>query len=1121
MAGLCEGGNEPSGSLKAICNEDDLEDGIQPLEAMLYTLEQINNDPDLLPGIKLGMIAFDSCDSPAYGLEQSLDFVKGFIAHFNEFHEHEFQCQDGSTPKFRGGGFDRVVAVIGAQSSSVTIQVATMLRLFRVPQISYMATSPSLSDPNRFPYFFRTVPSDLNQAHAMLEILRKFNWTYVSVVHSDNEYGTHGYETLRSLAASYNVCFSAPQRVDKEHFGERGYDIVLDNIVNKTEVRVVVVFADKSTTQKLMDAARHHGVVGRFVWIVCDAWSAASSHRGVNIVLNPIDTPELVSDESILEGALAVQPLYRNLAGFDDYFKSLNVSHNTHNPWFEESLKEYCRRQHSATRYRSANMQFQLEEGLTTDVSADEVSTLAEEDTFTTGDPENCDWQKWRGYRQQRYLHFVRDAVYAVAQALHNLQAQLCPGVRGMCKAMRHIDGDQLRTYLSNVTFNDEGGKPFMFMDGRDGPPRYSILNFQKDERGNRYHWKIVGNYTLNDEGLPILNIDNDTIRYRSGENFPPSACATPCAPHQVKIQQQREDTCCWRCRSCGEYQVKVNDYRCEDCPMGFLPSRDHSKCLPIPEEFIDYQNPWAIAAMAVASLGILVTVFVLVIFWTYSDTPIVKASGRELSYLLLVGTLASFCVTFVIVARPTPFTCGLTRFFLGFCYTLCYAAIVTKTNRISRIFNNRPISPHKTRYTSPTSQLVITALLTSVEVVINVSWLMYEPPHVTHSFPTRESRLLICEGLDDYSYMVGLLYPFVLIVLEMNDSCEQYGMKISANKTKSMLIGRKIQKINLRILNEAVEQVGSFKYLGCTLSSNMNCCLEVKWKIAMAKEAFNRKRSIFCGPLQKELRRRLVECFVWSVALYGEETWTLRRSEKKCIEAFEMWIWRRMKHVKWTDKIRNEAVLERTGLCTAYAVKTRKCPGGFNETRHIAFTNYTAIIIWLAFVPLYLASTSNSIRVVTLAISLSLSGLVQLGCLFFPKLYIVLFKPEKNTKEVVMSQHRSSSYLATPTPTNLTPVAVVVNAGGMHYVQNNDELHSDVTANAGSVVAELNRKAQQQKLRPQYSPQVARQWRGKPSPTASMGRNSPALNQSSTNSIREEDSIDISEQASTKSSPA
>ena len=56
----------------------------------------------------------------------AIRFFAGFIAHFNEFHEHEFQCQDGSTPKFRGGGFDHVVAVIGAQSSSVTIQVSEM-----------------------------------------------------------------------------------------------------------------------------------------------------------------------------------------------------------------------------------------------------------------------------------------------------------------------------------------------------------------------------------------------------------------------------------------------------------------------------------------------------------------------------------------------------------------------------------------------------------------------------------------------------------------------------------------------------------------------------------------------------------------------------------------------------------------------------------------------------------------------------------------------------------------------------------------------------------------------------------------------------------------------------------
>ncbi|KAJ4426689.1 hypothetical protein ANN_26487 [Periplaneta americana] len=81
-----------------------------------------------------------------------------------------------------------------------------------------------------------------------------------------------------------------------------------------------------------------------------------------------------------------------------------------------------------------------------------------------------------------------------------------------------------------------------------------------------------------------------------------------------------------------------------------------------------------------------------------------------------------------------------------------------------------------------------------------------------------------------------------------------------------------------------------------------------------MAKEAFNRKRSIFSGPLEKELRKGLVKCFVWSVALNGAETWTLRRNEEKRLEAFEMWIWRRMECVKSTDRIRNEAVLERVG---------------------------------------------------------------------------------------------------------------------------------------------------------------------------------------------------------------
>ena len=109
-------------------------------------------------------------------------------------------------------------------------------------------------------------------------------------------------------------------------------------------------------------------------------------------------------------------------------------------------------------------------------------------------------------------------------------------------------------------------------------------------------------------------------------------------------------------------------------------------------------------------------------------------------------------------------------------------------------------------------------------------------------------------------------------MLMELNERCEDYGMKINISKTKAMVIGRK-PNIHIRIKGESIEQEDSFKYLGCNISSNMNCCQEVNQRIAMAKKAFNRKRSIFCGLLEKELRKRLVKCFLWSVALYGAET--------------------------------------------------------------------------------------------------------------------------------------------------------------------------------------------------------------------------------------------------------
>ena len=89
-------------------------------------------------------------------------------------------------------------------------------------------------------------------------------------------------------------------------------------------------------------------------------------------------------------------------------------------------------------------------------------------------------------------------------------------------------------------------------------------------------------------------------------------------------------------------------------------------------------------------------------------------------------------------------------------------------------------------------------------------------------------------------------------------------------------------------------------------------CTCEIKCRTAMAKAAFNNKRALFTSMWDLELSKKLVKCYIWSIALYGAETWTLRAVDQKHLESFEMWCWRRMEKISWLNHVRNEEVLLR-----------------------------------------------------------------------------------------------------------------------------------------------------------------------------------------------------------------
>jgi len=139
----------------------------------------------------------------------------------------------------------------------------------------------------------------------------------------------------------------------------------------------------------------------------------------------------------------------------------------------------------------------------------------------------------------------------------------------------------------------------------------------------------------------------------------------------------------------------------------------------------------------------------------------------------------------------------------------------------------------------------------------------------------------------------------------------QEYGIKINVKKTKAMCISRQSKsKVKIYIDGQLLEQLQQFRYLGSLITEDEYCDKEIRSRIGLAKVKFMERKKIITSKMNLDLRKRIVKCLLWSVALYAAETWTISKTDMKRIEAFEMWIWRKTEKISWTAKVSNSEVL-------------------------------------------------------------------------------------------------------------------------------------------------------------------------------------------------------------------
>jgi len=164
----------------------------------------------------------------------------------------------------------------------------------------------------------------------------------------------------------------------------------------------------------------------------------------------------------------------------------------------------------------------------------------------------------------------------------------------------------------------------------------------------------------------------------------------------------------------------------------------------------------------------------------------------------------------------------------------------------------------------------------------------------------------------DDTLLFADSVTDLQLLLETLNNHSHNHGLELNLKKTKFMIITKKDNVYaDLTISNTQIERVRSYKYLGAWITDTNDQTKEIKTRIEIARQAFIKmKKFLCCRDIALKLRIRMLRCYVFSVLLYGMEAWTLKQSNIKNIEAFEMWCYRRILKISWTERITNKAVL-------------------------------------------------------------------------------------------------------------------------------------------------------------------------------------------------------------------
>ncbi|KAM8769848.1 extracellular calcium-sensing receptor-like [Acanthopagrus schlegelii] len=663
--------------------------GFRHAMTMAFAIDEINKNPDLLPNVTLGYSLYDNCATLVTGFSAALSLASG--------QEQQFLLQENCL------GTPPVLGIVGDSFSTFSIATSDVLGLFKLPIVSYYATCSCLSNRQRFPSFFRTIPSDAFQVRAMIQILKRFGWTWAGLLVSDDDYGLHVARSFRSdLAQSGGGCLAYSEILP---WGDNTAELKrIVEVMKKSTARVVIVFAHQIHMIQLMEEVVRQNVTG-LQWLASEAWTAAAV----------LQTPRLMP---YLGGTLGIAIRRGEIPGLRDFLLELRPNlHDSNN---------------------NGNSMIRLfwENTFQCRFAPPPAGWVEAGATLCTGDEdlENMETE-FLDVSNLRPEYNIYKAVYALAYALDNM-LQCEPGKgpfsQNSCAVLQGLEPWQLMHYLEKVNFTTSFGDQVSFDENGDALPIYDVMNWLWLPDG-RTEVQNVGEVKRLAFKGEELTIDGDKIFWNYDSKQPPlSICSESCPPGTRTARKRGQPVCCFDCIPCSEGKIsnETDSMECTSCPKDFWssPQRDH--CVLKKIEFLSYNEPLGICLTVASLLGTFICAIVLGIFTYHRGTPMVRANNSELSFLLLVSLKLCFLCSLLFIGRPRLWTCQLRHAAFGISFVLCVSCILVKTVVVVAVFKaSKPGGGASLKWFGAMQQRGTVFALTSIQVAICTAWLMSASP--------------------------------------------------------------------------------------------------------------------------------------------------------------------------------------------------------------------------------------------------------------------------------------------------------------------------------------------------------------------------------------------------------